>query len=91
MLVIVELPMTDNDASVSPTIEIKGTVERIIPASGVSPELAQIFLSCADGTFAEIRIKNNLQDRQGKLVGLTKGAHVEIAIKPDRRTKATHA
>jgi hypothetical protein len=33
-------------------IEISGTVQKIIPATEGSPELAQIFLSCPDGTFA---------------------------------------
>jgi hypothetical protein len=83
--------MTQNDAPSSPTIEIIGTVEKIIPASEGTPEIAQIFISCADGTFAEIRVKNNLQDKCGQLAGLSKGAHVEITIKPDRRTKATHS
>jgi hypothetical protein len=92
MLARVESPMMQkNDAPTSATIEIIGTVERIIPASETGPELAQIFISCADGTFAEIRVQNSLQDKYGHFAGFRKGAHVEITIKPDRRTKATHA
>jgi hypothetical protein len=83
--------MTHKNDTPTPAIEISGTVAKIIPVSETAPEMAQIFIDCADGTFAEIRIKNNLQDRQGKLVGLTKGAHVEITIKPDRRSKTAHA
>jgi hypothetical protein len=80
------------DAITNPaTIEVRGTVQKIIPGSEDSPEMAQIFLACADGSYAEIRVENNLQDKQGNLFGLLKGAHVEITIKPDRRTKATHA
>jgi hypothetical protein len=84
--------MTDkNESPSSSTIEISGTVQKIIPATGDSPELAQIFLTCADGTFAEIRVANSLQDKNGKSVALISGAHVEITIRPDRRSKAAAA
>jgi hypothetical protein len=83
--------METNNETPTTSIEIIGTVERIIPASEDSPEMAQIFIACGDGTFAEIRVKNNLRGTNGKLTGLTKGAKVEISIKPDRRTKTTHA
>jgi hypothetical protein len=84
--------MTDkDDLPASPTVEISGTVAKIIPASGVAPELAQIFINCADGTFAEIRVANSLQDKNGKSVALIRGAHVEITIRPDRRSKAAAA
>lgn len=76
---------------VTHAIEVRGTVQKIIPASGDSPEMAQIFLACADGSYAEIRVKNSLQDKHGNLVALLKGAHVEITIKPDRRTKSANA
>jgi hypothetical protein len=75
------------DTPSSHSIKIKGTVERIIPANSDSPEMAQIFISCSDGTFAEIRIKNRLQNQQGKLVALPKGTLVEITIRPDRNRK----
>jgi hypothetical protein len=75
--------MFKKDAPSSQSIKIKGTVERIIPASSDSPEMAQIFISCSDGTFAEIRVRNSIQDGQGKLVALPKGTPVEITIRPD--------
>jgi hypothetical protein len=92
MLALGNQQMTDtNDSPSSPTIEIIGTVERIIPANESAPEIAQIFISCADGTFAEIRVKNNLQDKYGYLAELSKGAHVEITIKPDEGQKSANA
>jgi hypothetical protein len=75
------------DAASPPSIEISGTVQKIIPASCDAPELAQIFIACGDGSYAEIRVKNSLQDSQGRPVALLKGAHVEISVKPDRRSK----
>ena len=73
------------------SIKIRGTVERIIPANAHSAEMAQIFISCSDGTFAEIRVKNSLQNRHGKLACLSKGTGVEITIEPDKNTRATQA
>jgi len=84
--------MPDKDKSPSAhTIEISGMVQKIIPANEVTPEMAQIFISCADGTFAEIRVANTLQDKNGKSVALIRGAHVEITIRPDRSSKAATA
>jgi NADPH:quinone reductase-like Zn-dependent oxidoreductase len=84
--------MPDKDKLPStPTIEISGTVQKIIPASETTQEMAQIFIHCSDGSFAEIRITNSLQTKDGKSVALIRGAHVEITVKADRRTKAAHA
>ena len=69
-------PKDETANSEKPAVTLPGTVEKIIPASESTPEIAQIFISCADGTFAEIRVKNNLQDKCGQLAGLSKGAHV---------------
>jgi hypothetical protein len=42
------------DAITNPaTIEVRGTVQKIIPGSEDSPEMAQIFLACADGSYAD--------------------------------------
>jgi hypothetical protein len=63
-----------------PTIQIRGKVEKIIPATPTRPEIAQIFLTCADETFTELRVKNNFEGVTGDSVRLKQGAEVVISV-----------
>jgi hypothetical protein len=65
-----------------PTVTLPGTVDKVIPPSRYSgePEKAEISVEGADPLYQEIRIENTLQDEEGKEVGLTPGAEVEITI-----------
>jgi hypothetical protein len=68
-----------------PTVTLPGTVEKIIPAvPHVRPEKAQIVVEGAEDLYKEIRVDNELQDENGKTVGLKQGAEVEITIEAEK-------
>ena len=47
------------------------------------PEKAQIAVEGADPLYKEIRVENMLPDEEGKEVGLTPGADVEVTIEAE--------
>ena len=67
-----------------PSVTLPGTVEKIIPAIGlIEPEKAQISVEGADALYREIRVENTLQDADGNLVSMKKGAEVEVTIETE--------
>jgi hypothetical protein len=73
------------DTPEKPTVTLPGTVEKIIPAvPSVRTEKAQIVVEGAEELYREIRVDNELQDENGKTVGLKEGAEVEITIEADK-------
>jgi hypothetical protein len=67
-----------------PTVTLPGIVEKIIPASIVGPEKAQISVEGAEELYREIRVENVLQDEKGEEVALKRGAHVEVTIEAEK-------
>jgi hypothetical protein len=67
-----------------PAITLPGVVEKIIPASIVGPEKAQISVHAAADLYREIRVENSLQDANGEKVSLKPGAHVEVTIEAEK-------
>jgi hypothetical protein len=68
-----------------PNVTLPGKVEKIIPAIGSEPEKAQITVEGADDLYREVRIENALQDADGNLVSLKKGAEVDVTIEADAK------
>jgi hypothetical protein len=68
-----------------PNVTLPGKVEKIIPPVGNEPEKAQIAVEGADELYREVRIENALQDADGDLVGLKKGAEVDVTIEADAK------
>jgi hypothetical protein len=74
----------ENPADQKATVTLPGTVEKIIPSIGPEePEKAQIAVEGAEDLYREIRIDNTLQDGNGNVVSLKKGAEVEVTIAAD--------
>jgi hypothetical protein len=67
-----------------PAITLPGVVEKIIPASIVGPEKAQISVHDAADLYREIRVENFLRDENGKKVSLKPGAQVEVTIEAEK-------
>ena len=64
-----------------PSVTLPGTVEKIIKSRYPSePEKAQIAVEGADELYKEIRIVNNLTDKNGDEVQLKQGAKVEVTV-----------
>ena len=58
-----------------------GTVQKIIkPSQPGQPEKVEIAIEGADDLYREIRIENALEDEEGKEVGLTEGADVDVTV-----------
>jgi hypothetical protein len=69
-----------------PSATRPGVVEKIIrPLSPDEPEKAQITVQGADHLYREIRIENTLKTADGEVVGLKKGAQVEVVVVADER------
>lgn len=64
---------------------LPGTVEKIIPPPPYAdePEKVEIAVEGADPLYKEIRIENTLRDEEGKEVGLTPGAEIEVTIEAE--------
>jgi hypothetical protein len=78
-----DAPMPD-DEKLSTTMP--GVVEKIIsPLNPDDPEKAQITVEGADHLYREIRIENTLTTADGEVVGLKKGAHVDVVVTADER------
>jgi hypothetical protein len=78
----------ESPADQKATVTLPGTVEKIIPSiAPEEPEKVQIAVEGAEDLYREIRIDNTLQDRNGNVVSLKKGAEVEVTIAAD--TEAT--
>jgi hypothetical protein len=76
-------PMPE-DEKISTTMP--GVVEKIIkPLNPEDPEKAQITVEGADHLFREIRIENTMTNADGEVVGLRKGAQVEVVVLADER------
>ena len=70
-----------NAARGNPAVTLPGVVEKIVkPVAPSDPEKAQIAVQGADDLYKEIRIDNELQDRDGEKVKLKPGAEVEVTI-----------
>jgi hypothetical protein len=76
--------VSETNESEKPKVTLPGTVEKIIPASHVSPEKAQITVEGADHLYREIRVDNTLEDENGKKVALKQGAQVDVKIEADK-------
>jgi hypothetical protein len=68
--------------SEKPSVTLPAVVEKIIkPADPREPEQAQInILEGAEPLYQEIRIENNLIDKNGEEVKLKKGAEVQVKV-----------
>jgi hypothetical protein len=78
---IAERNLDATRAAEQPRTSMLGTVERIIPASGLDqPEKAQIAVDVPDRQYRNLRIENVLTDEHGDDVKLKKGGHVEITV-----------
>lgn len=74
----------ENPADQKATVTLPGTVEKIIPPIvPEEPEKAQIAVEGAEDLYREIRIDNALQDGDGNVVSLKRGAEVEVTIAAD--------
>jgi hypothetical protein len=74
----------ESSADQKATVTLPGTVEKIIPSiDPEEPEKAQIAVEGAEDLYREIRIDNTLQDGNGNVVSLKKGAEVEVTIAAD--------
>jgi hypothetical protein len=64
-----------------PSTTLPATVEKIIkPPFPNGTEKAQIAVEGADHLYRELRIENNLTDKNGEKVRLKPGAEVEVTI-----------
>jgi hypothetical protein len=73
-----------DDRTAKPSVTLSGTVEKIIPPLRPDePEKAQISVQGGDHLYRELRVENTLEDQQGRVVGLKKGAHVEVTIEAE--------
>ena len=71
-----------------PSTTLTGTVKGIIQSRRRSqPEKAEIAVKEADRKHRDIRIENALVDEDGAEVKLKKGAHVEVTVARDAKTK----
>lgn len=61
---------------------LHGTVEKVIK-SNHSPEQAQIAIHEAEHLYREIRVDNELTDRDGTAVSLKQGAEVDVIVEAD--------
>jgi len=78
-------PQKSEEDREKPSVTLPGTVEKVIPAiPHVRPEEAQIVVEGAEELYKEIRVENELQDENGKTVGLKQGAEVEITIEAEK-------
>lgn len=69
------------------SITLPGVVEKVIqPIHPQQPEKAQIEIEGADHLYREIRIENNLKDKDGSPVRLKEGTEVEVRIEADPKT-----
>lgn len=68
-----------------PVVTLPATVEKVIPPSPYfgEPEKVEIAIEGADPLYKEIRIENTLRDEEGKEVGLTPGAEIEVTIEAE--------
>lgn len=62
--------------------ELHGTVEKVIK-SDHSPEKAQIAIHEAEHLYREIRVENELTDRDGAKARLKEGTEVDVIIEAD--------
>jgi hypothetical protein len=61
-----------------------GSVRKIIKSiHPEEPEKAEIAIEGADDLYREVRIENDLTDKEGKHVKLKEGAPVEVTIQAD--------
>ncbi len=73
-----------DDVINKPSVTLPGKVEKIIPPVYPSDtEKAQIGFEGADDLYREIRVENSLQDKNGKIVALKLGAHVDVTIEAE--------
>jgi hypothetical protein len=71
-----------------PSATVAGTVDKIIPASRPNqPEQAQIAIDGAEPRHRDLRIDNTFTDEHGDDVRLKKGAHVEVTVTAELKTK----
>lgn len=77
-----------DDAGASVVVTLPGTVDKIIPSIGGTPEKAQIRVEGAEPLYSEIRVDNTLQNVARDDVSLKLGAEVEVTIeaKPEATT-----
>jgi hypothetical protein len=71
---------SDNDAGEGVVVTLPGTVDKIIPSVGRTPEKVQIRVEGAEPLYSEIRVDNTLQNVVGDNVSLKLGAEVEVTI-----------
>jgi hypothetical protein len=67
-----------------PSTTLPAKVEKIIKSPDPSePEKAQIAVEGADHLYKELRIENNLTDKNGNEVRLKEGAKVDVTVEAD--------
>jgi hypothetical protein len=76
--------MPNSSEPEKPAVTLPGTVEKIIPASVVGAEKAQISVPDAEDLYREIRVENTLKDENGTEVSLKPGAQVEVTISAEK-------
>jgi hypothetical protein len=63
---------------------MQGTVQKVIkPLDPNQPEKAQIDIQEADTLYREIRIENELTDKNGEKARLKPGAQVDVIVEAD--------
>jgi len=78
--------VTEKDQNNKPMKTVPGVVEKVIkPFLPTEPEKAEISLKEADPLYAEIRVENTFQTKDGKTVGLKPGAEVDVTIEANVR------
>jgi hypothetical protein len=66
-------------------ITLPGKVEKVIESPHpAEPEKAQISVEGGDPLYRDIRIQNELKDKDGKQVRLKEGAEVEVTVEADK-------
>jgi hypothetical protein len=85
---IAELNLDTARIREQPSTTMPGTVDKIIPSRRPSqPEKAQIAVDRTDHRHRDLRIENTLTDEHGDDVKLKKGAHVEITVTAEPKSR----
>jgi hypothetical protein len=77
---IAELNRDKTRIAEQPSVNLPGSVERIIPSRASRTEKVQIGIENADRGYRDLRIENVLTDEHGDDVKLKKGAHVAVTV-----------
>jgi hypothetical protein len=73
--------------SEKPKVTLPGKVAKVIkPTHPADPEKAQIKVEHADPLYDEIRVKNELDDQEGKKARLKEGADVDVTVEAPKHS-----